>query len=289
MKKQEIKNHLFKQLKHAEKQIDDLPYYGNYYDFNTPDECRTAMHPDNRHKNHGIFVGLPYDHNLVTSMSLYINASPMRLSEQTYLACQGTLKHTLADFWELIWAEQSTLVMTLTNLIEDYEGRPSKKFEQFWPEPPTEARIGRFDLNLAEEKTLMKWDDQRQESIVRRTIQAKNGHQTRSVRQLHMVNWPDGSIILPDSLYQLIQCADEHADGNPILVHCMGGIGRTGTFIAAHSLYHDMKKIVQGEPIEFDVLKRILEMRKLRFGSIVAEPEQFMLIIESLEEALTHL
>ena len=289
MNQHTLKNHLSDQLKLAESQFNDLPYFGNYYDMNSPEECRIAMHPDNRHKNHGIFVGLPYDHNLVQSMTDYINASPMRFGGYYYLACQGTLEHTLADFWELIWSEESTLIMTLTNLIEDYEGRPSRKFEQFWPEPPTEVKIGKFDLNLTEEKTLVEWDDERKETIIRRTIQAKKDHHTREVRQLHMVNWPDGSIIRPDSLYQLLQCADEHADGNPIIVHCMGGIGRTGTFIAAHSLFHDMKKTLQGKQIEFDVLKRIQAMRKLRFGSVVAEPEQYVLIIETLEEALKHL
>ena len=35
-----------------------------------------------------------------------------------YIACQGPLSGTCSDFWQMIWEQQSTLVVMLTTVVE---------------------------------------------------------------------------------------------------------------------------------------------------------------------------
>ena len=295
-KKNEIKKWISERLNLAKQQVHSLPYFPEFYNIIPPTYCTTALDSENRHKNH-IFheqiVGAPFDNNLISSVKGYVNASPMKFSKKHYIACQGTLSHTLVDFWNIVWEEDCRLILTLTNLIENYSGRPERKFEQFWPELGRYSEFGPYKIHLEEEKLLVKWVDGREEHIVLRRLKVTKKRLVKTVYQIHMVNWPDGSVVLPDSLTRLIEEVDKLKLETPMIVHCMGGIGRTGTFIAAHSLWHDIQYVLKNDAllneISFDVVERIKKMRELRYGPIVADPKQFQLIVEALEVGLSKL
>lgn len=54
----------------------------------------------------------------------YINASYVNMEVQgsgivnRYIACQGPLAGTCADFWHMVWEQQSTLIVMLTTVVE---------------------------------------------------------------------------------------------------------------------------------------------------------------------------
>lgn len=54
----------------------------------------------------------------------YINASYVNMDIQAsgiinrYIACQGPLAGTCTDFWEMVWEQQSTLIVMLTTVVE---------------------------------------------------------------------------------------------------------------------------------------------------------------------------
>ena len=75
---------------------------------------------------------LPYDYNRVKLESFktndYINASWIKSAgQQSFIAAQGPLSHTVPQFWQMIAENNVTVIMTLTKLTEmDRNGKNLK-------------------------------------------------------------------------------------------------------------------------------------------------------------------
>lgn len=262
---------------------EDLHFCNAYYHNHPPDECRVAL--QNKEKNKYNHWGFPFDHNLIQSVSNYINASPMQFGNHRYIAAQGPRANTLAEFWEMVWSEDVSVIVSVTNEDEKGTKLASMKFDRFWPQ--VEAIYGHITVKLLDDAPLKEWHDGRKERLRKRRFAITHQDETKSVTHLHMENWFDGEAVHPESLYTLADHVDAVKSDGAITVHCAAGVGRTGTFIAFHSLYHDLLQTLQSTHfIGLDVVKRIKEMRKLRWGAMVGEAHQFNLILKALELAL---
>lgn len=281
---------ILQQLKIAAESHKRFPFCEDYYNSYQPETCSVAHQPQNYPKNKENRWGFPYDHNLIQSIPHYINASPMQFGSHRYIAAQGPRANTFNEFWHMVWTEHVSLIVSVTNETEDRKGWNQFKFDRFWPTYDMEC-FGDITAQFLNETVLQEWAG-RQERLIRRTFMVSHHHESRYITHLHMENWMDGSVIHPDSLYHLSLHADRYKQNGAIAVHCAAGVGRTGTFIAFHSLYHDLLNFLKGEfPKEhsgdFDVPARIDAMRKLRWGAMVAELKQYHLLIETLELALS--
>lgn len=279
----ERKNLLRQKLLDAKKHQDNFHYWPNYYRYFPPVECKEALKKENRSKNHCLHYAYPFDHNQITSIPHYINASPMKLGRHHYIASQGPRKNTFEEFWKMIWWENVDLIVSVTNEKEDEGVGIVHKFDAFWPKK--EENFGAIEVAMQSEEVLKSWENCI-EKIVRRNMRVGFQDNFRALNHLHMENWMDGDIISPNSLIALRETADFCNSNGTILVHCAAGIGRTGTFIAFHSLYHDMCRFLEFEEEEFDVAKRVLEMRTKRYGPMIAERRQYGLVVEALELVL---
>jgi len=66
-----------------------------------------------------------------------------------YIAAQGPLPVTTADFWLMVWEQRSSLIVMLTT--ESERGRV--KCHQYWPEPYAGAtRYGNFAVTAVKEE-----------------------------------------------------------------------------------------------------------------------------------------
>lgn len=261
-------------------------HFNSFYDVQTPKECDIALHPENRPKNRGNFWGLPYDHNLIQSIPGYINASPMEFDSQRYIAAQGPRQNTQDDFWHMVWAENVTLIVTVTNEQEMWKGLMQMKFERFWPRGYIQ-QYGQILVEQINDQFVKEWEDGRAEKIRLRLYNVTNNDQKRQIAHLHLENWPDNGVVHPESLIALAEHTDEWKQNGTIAVHCAAGVGRTGTFIAYHSLYHAAKRQLQQNMLpEIDVLDRIHSMRSKRWGAMVAAVEQYHLLLEALRLSL---
>jgi protein tyrosine phosphatase len=85
-----------------------------------------AQRPENKLKNrYGNTVAYDETRVILTKLegdpfSDYINANYIKgYNGALHIATQGPTKQTCADFWRMVWQENSTRIIMVTNLIED--------------------------------------------------------------------------------------------------------------------------------------------------------------------------
>ncbi|XP_008158195.2 tyrosine-protein phosphatase non-receptor type 7 [Eptesicus fuscus] len=195
----------------------------------------------------------------------YINANYIRGydgQEKAYIATQGPMPHTVADFWEMVWQEDVPLIVMLTQLRESKE-----KCVHYWP--TDEDTYGPFRIRLREERELPEY------TVRRLTVQRQE--ECRPVKHVLFSAWPDHQT--PESagpLLRLVAEVEERpevtASRGPMVVHCSAGIGRTGCFIATHIGCQQLR--ARGD---VDILGIVCRLRLDRGGMIqTAEQYQFL-------------
>ena len=284
---QNVKSQLAICLQRARAAEKEIPFFDTFYRHNDRNACSVALDARNRDKNYFPSIALPYDHNLVGSFDGYINASPMHFAGDAYIACQGPRRDTFAAFWQMVWHEACPMIVALTNFCEYYGGQEVLKFERYWPQEGQEEQYGGIQVAGTSLCLLKEWPG-REERLVERRFIVRHREQERELVHLHMENWPDDSVIHPDSLLWLQDEVERRNLAGPTVVHCAGGIGRTGTFIAVHSLCRELRQAVceRLSPTEIDVAQRVAAMRSQRFGTMIARESQYRLLIDALELAL---
>ncbi|NXA21454.1 PTPRN protein, partial [Ibidorhyncha struthersii] len=104
-----------------------------------PSVCSIAQSEANLKKNRNPDY-VPYDHVRIKlkaesnpSRSDFINASPIIEHDPrmpAYIATQGPLSHTIADFWQMVWEHGCTVIVMLSPLAED----SVKQCDRYWPD-----------------------------------------------------------------------------------------------------------------------------------------------------------
>ncbi|XP_061185094.1 receptor-type tyrosine-protein phosphatase alpha-like [Saccostrea echinata] len=179
----------------------------------------------------------PYDHSRISlrdTQDDYIHANYIQNvnNEKTYIASQGPKKNTIDDFWAMVYQENVSVIVMLTNLVEGKK----KKCEKYWPERGIDALHGQIRVHFVNEKQYANY-------IIRsfRIYKSQQSDTSRKVTQFHYTQWPDHGVPDPISLvlfHKHVRRALEKANIKwPLLVHCSAGIGRSGTFIALDALH----------------------------------------------------
>lgn len=220
---------------------------------------------------------LPYDETRCCKeiKNFYVSASDIITPKQNYIIAQAPLPSTVCDFWRMIFYKKCVLIVTACMPIESNRDRCTP----FWRYPYLPQGILNWQLYLNKEEILR--EGPKSQKIVKRYLQAYNRktHEKRTIIQLHLENWPDYGIpdlsIFNEFLDLVDQCSINSK--SPILVHCSAGIGRSGTFVAAHSL---RKEILSGKN-QINIPQRIFDLR-LQRGELVTTVKQFQFIYKVL-------
>ncbi|KAJ3078373.1 protein tyrosine phosphatase, non-receptor type 12, partial [Quaeritorhiza haematococci] len=154
---------------------------------------------------------LPFDHNRVRLGHLspndgsdYINASYIQAPEgvRSYIVTQGPLPHTAGDFWQMVWEQNSAVVVMLTQ--EEERGR--LKCHRYWPDAVGRGKFfpnaGGLEVRLDSEETLTGGE------IVLRVMRISRGDKSRRIWQVHYVGWPDHRVSNPRSVLTVIDLAN---------------------------------------------------------------------------------
>ncbi|XP_062605500.1 tyrosine-protein phosphatase 10D-like isoform X2 [Saccostrea cucullata] len=233
----------------------------------------------NRIKNRYTNI-LSYDHSRVKLLpteddegSDYINANyiPGFSSPREYIATQGPLPFTRDDFWRMIWEQNVSIIVMLTQLVE----RGRRKCDIYWPETTREpVYYGDLVVEIESESTLPDY--------VLRVMSVKLGDRARKVKQLHYLKWPDMGC--PETTWLLLNFVGAtrlylpHNDPGPIVVHCSAGVGRTGTFIAVDYL---MQQVSSSDVI--DIYDYVMKMRNNRPNMVQTE-DQYIFIHDCIKD-----
>ncbi|CAE6410872.1 unnamed protein product [Rhizoctonia solani] len=216
----------------------------------------------------------PYEHARVRLQTAaddgsdYVNASHVRPrgTNLQYIATQGPLPATYADFWTMVWEQHVHVIVMLTRQVEGNQLKCGDYWSgtQFGPlrlqliateggqEEVVDKPTG-FDFGIQDTD---KVQDESQATIRRTFALSHAGHPEeppRKVVQFQFLSWLDMNVPeTPAGLLNLVKAVREAADEadkynpsvrpNPVLVHCSAGVGRTGSFVAIDAILDGVRR-----------------------------------------------
>ncbi|KAF5402179.1 hypothetical protein PHET_03977 [Paragonimus heterotremus] len=204
-------------------------------------------------------------------------------SRTPFIACQAPIKSTIDDFWQMIWEQNVHIIVMLTKLTEDGK----EKCVQYWPEPQTGSK--RYTAGKQELIITCTEEEVHTSHVLRRfnVVSSANVENTRQITQLHMTTWPDYGVPDEQEFYNLLKAyqriqKDSVQSGEPTLVHCSAGVGRTGSFIIAYTLMDSL----QNEKAEYyDIAGMVSQLRLCRMF-MVQKPEQYRFLHTFMKKLL---
>uniref|UniRef100_A0A8I5R0J4 Tyrosine-protein phosphatase non-receptor type n=2 Tax=Papio anubis TaxID=9555 RepID=A0A8I5R0J4_PAPAN len=234
-----------------------------------------AKLPQNLDKNRYKDV-LPYDTTrvLLKGNEDYINASYVNMEipaanlVNKYIAAQGPLPHTCAQFWQVVWDQKLSLIVMLTTLTE----RGRTKCHQYWPDPPDVMDYGSFHIQCQSEDCTIAYVSR--EMLVTNT-QTGEEH---TVTHLQYVAWPDHGV--PDDSSDFLEFVNYvrslRVDSEPVLVHCSAGIGRTGVLVTMETAMCLTERNLPVYPL--DIVRKMRDQRAM----MVQTSSQYKFVCEAI-------
>uniref|UniRef100_A0A8C3L0M7 Tyrosine-protein phosphatase non-receptor type 13 n=1 Tax=Chrysolophus pictus TaxID=9089 RepID=A0A8C3L0M7_CHRPC len=245
------------------------------------DQCLIGQAKENRRKNRYKNI-LPYDTTRVPlgSEGGYINASFIRMpvgnEEFVYIACQGPLPTTVADFWQMVWEQNCTVIAMMTQEVEGEK----IKCQRYWPDVLHKTTMITDRLRLA----LVRF--QQLKGFIIRVLELEE-IQTGEIRHISHLNftaWPDHDTpSQPDDLLTFISYMRHVHRSGPIVTHCSAGIGRSGTLICI-----DVVLGLISRDLDFDISDLVRTMRLQRHGMVQTE-DQYIFCYQVVLYVLNHL
>lgn len=210
-------------------------------------------------------------------------------SYKKYIATQGCLPNTICDFWNMIWQENTRVIVMTTKELE----RGKTKCAKYWPDQGQMKEWGAAKVTcLSESSTndytlrefLFSWKNKDERHIYQYHFQVWPDHGVPSdpgcvLNFLHDVNARQEQIMLEciTPVSRPLHPVDSgkthflvHLQG-PICVHCSAGIGRTGTFIVIDMILDQIDR--SGLDTEIDIQRTIQMVRSQRSGMVQTEAQ----------------
>ncbi|KAK1157226.1 tyrosine-protein phosphatase non-receptor type 11b isoform X1 [Acipenser oxyrinchus oxyrinchus] len=244
---------------------------------------KEGQKPENKSKNRYKNI-LPFDTTRVELRDAdadvpgaeYINANYIRSVHEdgrlpdeckVYIATQGCLQNTVNDFWNMVYQENTHVIVMTTKEVE----RGRNKCVRYWPDVDSQKEYGLLCVRNMEERPA-------QDYVLRELeiTRLDREEPPRYIWHYQYLSWPDHGV--PNEpggvlsfLDQVNQAQQSIPYTGPIVVHCSAGIGRTGTIIVIDILVDIISR--QGLDCDIDVPKTIQMVRRQRSGMVQTEAQ----------------
>ncbi|XP_067304539.1 tyrosine-protein phosphatase non-receptor type 6 isoform X1 [Pseudorasbora parva] len=250
-----------------------------------------GMRPENKSKNRYKNI-LPFDDTRVSLQNAdpnvvgsdYINANYvvnklMDINHQkVYIACQGCLATTVGDFWQMVWQEESRVIVMTTREVE--KGR--NKCVPYWPTVEGESKdVGKYIVTLLSEKDASDYKIR----VMELTAPHRN-EPARTIWHYQYLSWPDHGVPQePGGVLSFLEQVNikqhELSSSGPMIIHCSAGIGRTGTIVVIDMLIDSID--AKGLDCDIDIQKCIQMVREQRSGMVQTEAQYKFIYLAVLQ------
>ncbi|KAI8087386.1 protein-tyrosine phosphatase-like protein [Thamnidium elegans] len=163
-----------------------------------------------------------------------------------YISTQGPLPTTFNDFWQVVWEQNTRIIVMLTK--EEEMNRI--KCHRYWPSEIDKVEtFGLIQIKLLSQREFASAADL-EEGFVVRTFQLQQNDQVRTIHHFQYKGWQDfGVPNNPLGALELVSLVDREqisyetteTDVGPMIVHCSAGCGRTGAFCTIDTLISRLK------------------------------------------------
>ncbi|XP_041367187.1 tyrosine-protein phosphatase non-receptor type 4-like isoform X2 [Gigantopelta aegis] len=186
-----------------------------------------------------------------------------------YIAAQGPLPNTCTDFWQMVWEQQSSLVVMLTTKVE----RGRVKCHQYWPELYETEDFGALQITCVKEEETPSF------AFREFNLTHVETNEERHIRHMQYIAWPDHGV--PDDpadFLDFVLKVRQNRVGmvEPVIVHCSAGIGRTGVLITMETA---MCLIEANQPVY--PLTIVRQMRDQR-AMLIQTSSQYKFVCEAI-------
>lgn len=248
------------------------------------DEFYTASKGSSEAKNRFPFVKpnestmVRLYHSKMGSESSYINANYIDAREImkvpfVYIAAQAPLQNTVIDFWQMIYQNNVFFIVMLCDTNE----AGKEKSAVYWPVLHDVFDFGLFRVRNESE-------NYQNESVYRTLTIESERYPKRSILHMQHTAWPDEGVPQASAplmkMFQTIGKSKKSLEA-PILVHCSGGVGRTGVFIALHIALAQFQ-------LEFEeiYLSNIVRFLKLCRSGMVHRKDQYVFLYYAVQREM---
>lgn len=220
-----------------------------------------------------------------SSGSDYINADFVKLDVGTrtycYIATQGPMENTAADFWQMAWEQDVRIIVAAT----DDKINSKSACYPYWPEDSPGSRIcfGSLEVKTVSIRDTASYKVRK--LSLHHTTQPKH---SRLLCHLHFTDWPDHGVPQDpknflefldelESARQQVSVTQGHAqEAQPVMVHCTAGVGRTGVIILT-----DLMIACWQSNQRINILKSLIQLRCQRM-LLVANFGQYRFVYTTL-------
>jgi protein tyrosine phosphatase len=216
---------------------------------------------------------LPYSDTIVkVSSGEYINGNWVSGPTQNnfFIATQGPLQSTRNSFWKIVWEYNIKLIIMISAIKEGGK----VKCDQYFP---LEDCLNTEDFTVSIRSTKNEYS-----TLIDREFEITDGQETKEVRHLQSIAWPDHGTPDLDEEFESIKFLIDfiRSSSPPVLVHCSAGVGRTGTLITLYHLISVMDILKKNARIS--VFGTVRRLREQRWG-MVQTKDQYEFIYKFME------
>uniref|UniRef100_A0A8C6V0L1 protein-tyrosine-phosphatase n=1 Tax=Neogobius melanostomus TaxID=47308 RepID=A0A8C6V0L1_9GOBI len=238
---------------------------------------KEGQRPENKSKNRYKNI-LPFNDTRVILQnsdpdvvgSDYINANYIRNTrrelgdEKVYIATQGCLATTVNDFWQMVWQENTRVIVMTTREVE--KGR--NKCVPYWPDLETSKEMGPYVVTHISEKEATDYK--------LRVLEIALMDKARTIWHFQYMSWPDHGVPQePGGVLSFLDQVNskqyEYPNAGPMIIHCSAGIGRTGTIVVIDMIIETITR--RGLDCDIDIAKIIQMVREQRSGMVQTEAQ----------------